>query len=491
MRTWTNQPMTEEEREKAWHFEKPFVILISCFISLHVLGLCYFGWIRPQVYGLMASYYARRSPVATQARLDSRQLVAHGEEDEAGLFDTEAYPTGAWYPDAGGDSRSEPKERPGEVFRAMANGHGHAPAARSGVTPQGCCLAVLLTGSLGQAFTSSSVSTDRFPDRARSVRARHPAVLAGSAAAPSSSLAATWTLRPEALAGLALSLGAARGARGARGARARVALCRALPYGIAVLGTGSTAPETVVSNDDLSEVMETTDEWITQRTGIRRRHVLQPEESLVSLSVKAAKKALKDAQLAPEDVDLLIHATSTPDDLFGSGPQVASLLGAERATAFDLTAACSGFVFALVTAAQYVRSGAFKNVLVVGADCLSRFVDWSDRSTCVLFGDGAGAMVITQTEASKDVRELGRPDGLRQMGGPTSSQSMIGVLHLARGSKKAKGTPAPTSSTAFSTTKAGWIDGFTDEVALLSVNADCPLLPHRSSEKKEQPGGLP
>ncbi|CAK9076831.1 unnamed protein product [Durusdinium trenchii] len=148
--------------------------------------------------------------------------------------------------------------------------------------------------------------------------------------------------------------------------------------------------------------METTDEWITQRTGIRRRHVLQPEESLVSLSVKAAKKALKDAQLAPEDVDLLIHATSTPDDLFGSGPQVASLLGAERATAFDLTAACSGFVFALVTAAQYVRSGAFKNVLVVGADCLSRFVDWSDRSTCVLFGDGAGAMVITQTEASKD-----------------------------------------------------------------------------------------
>lgn len=284
----------------------------------------------------------------------------------------------------------------------MANGHGHAPAARSGVTPQGCCLAVLLTGSLGQAFTSSSVSTDRFPDRARSVRARHPAVLAGSAAAPSSSLAATWTLRPEALAGLALSLGAARGARGARGARARVALCRALPYGIAVLGTGSTAPETVVSNDDLSEVMETTDEWITQRTGIRRRHVLQPEESLVSLSVKAAKKALKDAQLAPEDVDLLIHATSTPDDLFGSGPQVASLLGAERATAFDLTAACSGFVFALVTAAQYVRSGAFKNVLVVGADCLSRFVDWSDRSTCVLFGDGAGAMVITQTEASKD-----------------------------------------------------------------------------------------
>ncbi|CAE7538172.1 fabH [Symbiodinium pilosum] len=108
--------------------------------------------------------------------------------------------------------------------------------------------------------------------------------------------------------------------------------------------------------------------------------------------------------MSPQDIDLVIHATSTPDDLFGTGPQVASMLGADKAVAFDLTAACSGFVFALTTAAQYVRSGSFKNAVVIGADCLSRWVDWSDRNTCVLFGDGAGAVVITATDAEKDAR---------------------------------------------------------------------------------------
>ncbi|CAE7590601.1 fabH [Symbiodinium sp. CCMP2592] len=177
---------------------------------------------------------------------------------------------------------------------------------------------------------------------------------------------------------------------------------RALPFGISVVGTGSAAPETVVSNDDLAEIVETSDEWISQRTGIRRRHVLAPDESLASLSAKAASRALEAAKMSPEDVDLVIHATSTPDDLFGTGPQVASMLGADNAVAFDLTAACSGFVFALTTAAQYVRSGSFKSAVVIGADCLSRWVDWSDRNTCVLFGDGAGAMVITATDAEKD-----------------------------------------------------------------------------------------
>ncbi|CAE7814717.1 fabH, partial [Symbiodinium sp. CCMP2456] len=177
---------------------------------------------------------------------------------------------------------------------------------------------------------------------------------------------------------------------------------RALPFGISVVGTGSAAPETVVSNDDLAEIVETSDEWISQRTGIRRRHVLAPDESLASLSTKAASRALEAAKMSPEDVDLVIHATSTPDDLFGTGPQVASMLGADNAVAFDLTAACSGFVFALTTAAQYVRSGSFKSAVVIGADCLSRWVDWSDRNTCVLFGDGAGAMVITATDAEKD-----------------------------------------------------------------------------------------
>lgn len=204
-------------------------------------------------------------------------------------------------------------------------------------------------------------------------------------------------------AGVILALGAQRAGRVGCGGRVPPRVRRkALPFGIAVAGTGSVAPEMVVSNDDLSEVMETTDEWITQRTGIRRRHVMEDEETLASLSAKAATKALEDAKFNVEDVDLVLHATSTPDDLFGTGPQVASMIGATNAVAFDLTAACSGFVFALVTAAQYVRSGAFKNVLVIGADGLSRWVDWSDRGTCVLFGDGAGAMLITAAESEKD-----------------------------------------------------------------------------------------
>mmetsp|Transcript_55224 Transcript_55224/g.103527 ORF Transcript_55224/g.103527 Transcript_55224/m.103527 type:complete len:407 (-) Transcript_55224:49-1269(-) len=199
------------------------------------------------------------------------------------------------------------------------------------------------------------------------------------------------------LAGLSGLCGAVAGL-----SRRRRCRLQALPFGISVVGTGSAAPETVVSNDDLAQIVETSDEWISQRTGIRRRHVLGPDETLASLSAKAATRALEAAEISPEDVDLLLHATSTPDDLFGTGPQVATMIGADNAVAFDLTAACSGFVFALTTAAQYVRAGVYKNAVVVGADCLSRWVDWSDRNTCVLFGDGAGAVVITATDVEND-----------------------------------------------------------------------------------------
>uniref|UniRef100_A0A1S6K7V3 beta-ketoacyl-[acyl-carrier-protein] synthase III n=1 Tax=Gambierdiscus polynesiensis TaxID=439318 RepID=A0A1S6K7V3_9DINO len=172
--------------------------------------------------------------------------------------------------------------------------------------------------------------------------------------------------------------------------------------GIAFAGTGSATPTAIVSNDDLSEVIDTSDEWIVQRTGIKRRHIMKPEESLVSLSAAAAQRALESASMSPEDVDLVVLATSTPDDLFGSAAPVAAELGARNAVAFDLTAACSGFVFALVTAAQYIRAGAATSVLVIGADCLSRWVDWSDRTTCVLFGDGAGAVVLRATAPEQD-----------------------------------------------------------------------------------------
>ena len=163
--------------------------------------------------------------------------------------------------------------------------------------------------------------------------------------------------------------------------------------GIAITGCGSAAPETVLTNNHLAQMVETSDEWINTRTGMRNRHIASPTESLSQLSALAAQNAIAMAGISVTDIDLIILATSTPDDLFGSACKVQGLIGATNAVAFDLTAACSGFIFALITASQFIRTGVHKNVLIVGADVLSRWVDWSDRASCVLFGDGAGAVV--------------------------------------------------------------------------------------------------
>lgn len=171
-------------------------------------------------------------------------------------------------------------------------------------------------------------------------------------------------------------------------------------FGVAFVGSGSAQLKTVLSNDQLAAVVDTSDEWIATRTGIRQRHIAGPDESVRSLGAQAAAAAIAQANLAPADIDLLLLATSTPDDLFGSACQIQHEIGASRAVAFDITAACSGFVFALVTAAQFIRTGAYKNVVVIGADVLSRLTDWRDRRTCVLFGDGAGAMVMQRCEES-------------------------------------------------------------------------------------------
>jgi len=168
--------------------------------------------------------------------------------------------------------------------------------------------------------------------------------------------------------------------------------------GISVTGTGSAVPAADVDNHQLSQLVFTSDNWITTRTGICRRRLLSPKESLTTMAVQAARGAIAMAGLAPNELDLIILATSTPDDLFGSASLIQARLEATRAVAFDLTAACSGFVFGLVTAAQFVRTGVYQNVLLIGADALSRWVDWSDRSTCVLFGDGAGAVVLQASE---------------------------------------------------------------------------------------------
>jgi 3-oxoacyl-[acyl-carrier-protein] synthase-3 len=167
--------------------------------------------------------------------------------------------------------------------------------------------------------------------------------------------------------------------------------------GIAIIGSGSATPTVSLDNLSLSQMVETSNEWISSRTGIHSRRLANPDLNLSELATTAAQNALEQAAIKPQQIDLIILATSTPDDLFGSASQVQANLGAPQAVAFDLTAACSGFVFGLVTAAQFIQTGVYQTVLLIGADILSRWVDWSDRRTCVLFGDGAGAVVLQRS----------------------------------------------------------------------------------------------
>lgn len=178
---------------------------------------------------------------------------------------------------------------------------------------------------------------------------------------------------------------------------------RLVSKGCKLVGCGSAVPNLKISNDELSKIVDTNDEWISVRTGIRNRRVISGKESLTVLAAEAAMKALQMAQVNPDDVDLILMCTSTPDDLFGGAPQVQKALGCtNNPLSYDITAACSGFVLGLVSAACHIRGGGFKNVLVIGADALSRFVDWSDRGTCILFGDAAGAVLVQATDTEED-----------------------------------------------------------------------------------------
>lgn len=165
-----------------------------------------------------------------------------------------------------------------------------------------------------------------------------------------------------------------------------------------IIGTGRSVPAYCMKNNDFTKFIDTSDEWIVTRTGIKERRVAK-EETTVSLACEAAKKALQSAERQPEELDLILVATCSPDTFFPSTAcQVQAALGAERAVAFDISAACAGFLFALNTAYAYLHSGMYKKALIVGADRMTRFVDWQDRGTCVLFGDGAGAAVIEASE---------------------------------------------------------------------------------------------
>ncbi|WP_240099798.1 beta-ketoacyl-ACP synthase III [Thermomonas flagellata] len=162
-----------------------------------------------------------------------------------------------------------------------------------------------------------------------------------------------------------------------------------------IAGTGSYLPQKVLSNDDLARMVDTSDEWIATRTGIRQRHVAADGETTSDMALQAARRALEAAAVAPQDLDLIVVGTTTPDLIF---PSAACLLqhklGAEGCPAFDVNAACSGFIYALATADKFIRAGAARTALVVGAETLTRMLDWNDRATCVLFGDGAGAVVL-------------------------------------------------------------------------------------------------
>jgi 3-oxoacyl-[acyl-carrier-protein] synthase-3 len=171
-----------------------------------------------------------------------------------------------------------------------------------------------------------------------------------------------------------------------------------MPYAH-ITGWGMTAPESVLTNDDLSKMVDTNDQWIRERTGIRERRIAREGDTTSSLAVEASFKALTVANLRPTDLDLIICATSTPDYIFpATACLVQDQLGASKAGAFDLLAACSGFIYATNMAAQAIRSGSIQNALVIGSETLSRFVNWKDRNTCILFGDGAGAFVLQASE---------------------------------------------------------------------------------------------
>ncbi|MDP2118947.1 MAG: beta-ketoacyl-ACP synthase III [Hoeflea sp.] len=208
-----------------------------------------------------------------------------------------------------------------------------------------------------------------------------------------------------------------------------------------VRGFGAHLPERIMKNRDLEGVVETSDDWIVQRTGIRQRHIAGEGETTASLGEMAARAALARANMTPADIDLIICATSTPDNTFpATAVNIQNRLGMHHGAAFDLQAVCSGFVFAMTTADSYIKSGLARRVLVIGSETFSRILDWTDRSTCVLFGDGAGAVVLEAVDGEGTMADRGiltahlRSDGAHRDklyvdGGP-STTGTVGHLRM-------------------------------------------------------------
>ena len=195
-----------------------------------------------------------------------------------------------------------------------------------------------------------------------------------------------------------------------------------------IVGVGKYLPSKVLTNADLERMVETSDDWIVERTGIRELHIVADDETTATLGARAASMALETAGLTPDQVDLIVCATLSPDGMFpASASLIQDAIGAKHAGAFDVNAACNGFVVALATAAQFINAGVYERVLVVGAEALSRIIDWTDRSTCILFGDGAGALVLERAESGGPSAFILRSDGsgadLLYARGPASAPS--------------------------------------------------------------------
>lgn len=209
----------------------------------------------------------------------------------------------------------------------------------------------------------------------------------------------------------------------------------------AVTGIGSALPKRIMANRDFEHIVDTSDEWIIQRTGIRQRHIAGDDETTASLGEEAARNAIASAGLEPDDIDLIILATSTPDNTFpATAVDIQNRLGIRHGAAFDMQAVCSGFIYALTTADLYIRGGMAKRALVIGAETFSRLLDWEDRTTCVLFGDGAGAVVVEASEGAGLTSDTGiiaaklRSDGCHKSklyvdGGPSTTKT-VGHLRM-------------------------------------------------------------
>ncbi|MGE6669616.1 beta-ketoacyl-ACP synthase III [Paenibacillus xylanexedens] len=209
---------------------------------------------------------------------------------------------------------------------------------------------------------------------------------------------------------------------------------------VGIIGTGKYVPEKILTNSDLEKMVDTNDEWIVSRTGIKQRHIAAPDQATSDLAYEAAIKALESAGMTGSDLDLIIVATITSDSSFPSTACILQdKLGAKGAAAFDLSAACSGFVYGLASATSFIQSGMYNNALVIGADCLSRITDYTDRNTCVLFGDGAGAVVVGEVPEGRgfkafDLGAEGAGGSLLQMEGggsrlPASTETVEDKKH--------------------------------------------------------------